>query len=82
MLLALGALLLAQPAFADPVGDLAADVDSFWLILGGAMVFFMHAGFALLVTGSVSMRNTQNILFKVHDHPPPLPAWPVASTYD
>jgi Amt family ammonium transporter len=35
-----------------------------WLVLGGALVFFMHSGFALLEVGSVSERNIQNILFK------------------
>jgi len=35
-----------------------------WLVLGGALVFFMHSGFSLLEVGSVSVRNTQNILFK------------------
>ena len=39
-------------------------MDWMWLLLGGALVFFMHSGFALLEVGSVSVRNTQNILFK------------------
>ena len=41
-----------------------AGMDSMWLLLGGSLVFFMHSGFALLEVGSVSVRNTQNILFK------------------
>ena len=39
-------------------------MDLMWLVLGGALVFFMHSGFSLLEVGSVSVRNTQNILFK------------------
>ena len=39
-------------------------MDWMWLLLGGSLVFFMHSGFALLEVGSVSVRNTQNILFK------------------
>mmetsp|Transcript_10363 Transcript_10363/g.25397 ORF Transcript_10363/g.25397 Transcript_10363/m.25397 type:complete len:684 (+) Transcript_10363:304-2355(+) len=39
-------------------------VDVFFLLYGAAMVFFMQAGFALLEVGSVSIRNTKNILFK------------------
>ena len=39
-------------------------MDYMWLLLGGSLVFFMHSGFALLEVGSVSVRNTQNILFK------------------
>jgi len=42
----------------------AFSMDQAWLVLGGALVFFMHSGFALLEVGSVSIRNVQNILFK------------------
>ena len=57
------ALALAQSNEAA-VASANASMDSMWLILGGAMVFFMHSGFALLEVGSVSVRNTQNILLK------------------
>jgi len=40
------------------------DLDTFWLILGGILVFFMQPGFALLEAGSVRSKNTKNILFK------------------
>jgi hypothetical protein len=49
---------------ADAAASNAASMDSAWLVLGGALVFFMHSGFALLEVGSVSQRNVQNILFK------------------
>lgn len=57
------ALALAQ-ANAAAIVSANASMDMMWLIFGGAMVFFMHSGFALLEVGSVSVRNTQNILFK------------------
>lgn len=42
----------------------AFSMDQAWLVISGALVFFMHSGFALLEVGSVSVRNVQNILFK------------------
>lgn len=45
-------------------GSLAGDVDNFYLIIMGALVFFMQAGFALLEAGSVSSKSTKNILMK------------------
>eukprot|EP01043_Picozoa_sp_COSAG02_P004456 COSAG02_NODE_116_length_35392_cov_302.150001_12_plen_714_part_00 len=54
-----------QTAPEEPGGDLsAADGDATWLLLCGILVFLMQSGFALLEVGSVSVRNTQNILFK------------------
>ena len=56
----------AIAAAATGIGDLEAAIgaanssmDWMWLLLGGALVFFMHSGFALLEVGSVSVRNTQ-----------------------
>ncbi|CAM9194013.1 unnamed protein product, partial [Ascophyllum nodosum] len=43
---------------------LAGDVDIFWLLFGAVMVFFMQIGFAMLEVGSVSVKNTKNILIK------------------
>ena len=51
-------------AVQDAVDSNAFSMDQSWLVLGGALVFFMHSGFALLEVGSVSVRNVQNILFK------------------
>ena len=42
----------------------AQDVDTFWLLFGTCMVFFMQAGFAMLEVGSVQVKNTKNILIK------------------
>jgi hypothetical protein len=40
------------------------DIDTFWLLFGGVLVFWMQAGFAMLEVGSVSKKNTKNILVK------------------
>jgi hypothetical protein len=40
------------------------DIDVFWLIFGGIMVFWMQAGFAMLEVGTVHKKNTKNILIK------------------
>ena len=39
-------------------------LDAFFLATSGAMVLFMHAGFACLEAGSVRAKNTTNILMK------------------
>merc|ERR1719262_401427 len=39
-------------------------LDNLWMLLGGILVFFMHAGFAMLETGTVRFKNAQNILSK------------------
>merc|ERR1719327_1768837 len=40
------------------------DADAFYLLVVGALVFFMQSGFALLEAGSVRAKNTKNILLK------------------
>eukprot|EP00931_Biecheleriopsis_adriatica_P039928 TRINITY_DN2283_c1_g2_i1.p1 TRINITY_DN2283_c1_g2~~TRINITY_DN2283_c1_g2_i1.p1 ORF type:complete len:528 (+),score=131.19 TRINITY_DN2283_c1_g2_i1:88-1671(+) len=39
-------------------------MDSMWILLCGALVMFMHAGFAMLETGSCRAKNCQNVLMK------------------
>jgi len=39
-------------------------LDTIWMLLAALLVFFMHAGFSLLETGSVRLKNTQNIMAK------------------
>merc|ERR1719281_2079818 len=39
-------------------------LDNLWMLLGGILVFFMHAGFSMLETGTVRYKNAQNILSK------------------
>ncbi|CAM9513727.1 unnamed protein product, partial [Discosporangium mesarthrocarpum] len=39
-------------------------VDTAWVLISAVMVFHMQAGFAMLEVGSVSIKNTKNILIK------------------
>lgn len=45
-------------------GALGVDLDTEWLCIGAILVFFMQTGFAMLEVGSVSVKNTKNILIK------------------
>tara|TARA_B100000427_G_scaffold176325_1_gene146711 strand:+ start:98 stop:1564 length:1467 start_codon:yes stop_codon:yes gene_type:complete len=40
------------------------DANTFWLLYGAILVFFMQAGFAMLEVGHVQSKNTKNILIK------------------
>lgn len=40
------------------------DINAIWLVICGALGFFMQAGFAMLECGVVSRSNVINILFK------------------
>mmetsp|Transcript_8705 Transcript_8705/g.21842 ORF Transcript_8705/g.21842 Transcript_8705/m.21842 type:complete len:542 (+) Transcript_8705:54-1679(+) len=42
----------------------SSDLNDFLLILAGAMIFFMQAGFAMLCAGSVRLKNVQNTMLK------------------
>ncbi|CAE7671498.1 unnamed protein product [Symbiodinium sp. CCMP2592] len=42
----------------------AGAMDSAWLVLCGALVMFMHAGFAMLETGCCRAKNASNVLMK------------------
>ena len=44
--------------------QLEGAMDSAWLCLCGALVMFMHAGFAMLETGSCRAKNASNVLMK------------------
>ncbi|CAM9435583.1 unnamed protein product [Choristocarpus tenellus] len=46
------------------VEDIQTDLDTLWLMIGAILVFFMQTGFAMLEVGSVSIKNTKNILIK------------------
>jgi Amt family ammonium transporter len=41
-----------------------SSVDMLWVMLGAILVFFMHAGFAMVETGFTRSKNTLNILMK------------------
>jgi len=51
-------------AIAELLGGLQTDLDTQWLMIGAILVFFMQTGFAMLEVGSVSVKNTKNILIK------------------
>ncbi|CAK9068289.1 Ammonium transporter 1 member 1 (AtAMT1 [Durusdinium trenchii] len=44
--------------------NLGGAMDSLWLCLCGALVMFMHAGFAMLETGCCRAKNASNVLMK------------------
>lgn len=49
---------------AQNIQDIRISLDSIWVVLGGILVFFMQAGFALVESGSVRSKNTVNVLMK------------------
>ena len=58
-------LLMPSLAFAAGVDPaLKVMLDTVWVVLCGALVFFMNAGFALLETGLCRSKNAVNILAK------------------
>ncbi|PAP81768.1 ammonium transporter [Rubrivirga sp. SAORIC476] len=61
-------LLLLAPALAAAQDATAADVqtnlDFVWVVVAGALVFLMQAGFALLETGLTRAKNAANIIMK------------------
>ncbi|WP_433748843.1 ammonium transporter [Falsibacillus pallidus] len=53
-------------AFAeDPsTAELKSSIDLIWVMMSAILVFFMHAGFAMVETGFTRSKNTLNILMK------------------
>ncbi|WP_010093596.1 ammonium transporter [Ornithinibacillus scapharcae] len=45
-------------------GELEVAINLIWVMLGAILVFFMHAGFALVESGFTRSKNTLNILMK------------------
>jgi len=62
------ALLLSVSVHADELTDTldlySAAFDAIWLLLSGALVFFMQAGFAMVETGLTRAKNAGNIIMK------------------
>lgn len=54
----------AAEAAHEASSDNARDMDVAWLVICGALVFFMQGGFAMLTAGLVHPKNVTNILFK------------------
>lgn len=46
------------------ITELAAALDTGWVLLGAALVFFMQAGFAMVETGFTRAKNAGNIIMK------------------
>lgn len=46
------------------LSQLNIGLNTFWVLMTGALVFFMQAGFALVEAGFTRSKNTTNILFK------------------
>jgi len=56
-------LLLPELALAD-TALLKQQLDTVWLVIAGALVFFMQAGFALLESGLARAKNSVNVIMK------------------
>lgn len=56
------AMHAAEPA--NAVDALRAATDMLWLVVAGALVFFMQAGFALLESGMSRAKNAVNVIMK------------------
>ncbi len=57
-------MLLAMPAMANEAGVSSEAVDTLWVVIAAALVFFMQAGFALLESGMSRAKNTVNVIMK------------------
>ncbi len=57
---------MSTPAFAagPSASSVQASVDSLWVMVAAILVFFMHAGFAMVETGFTRAKNSLNILMK------------------
>lgn len=51
-------------SMAGSVMDLAMSIDTLWVLIASALVFFMQAGFALVEAGFTRQKNTVNIMTK------------------
>lgn len=64
----LGVLALTNTAFAqeDPsvTDNIIVQIDTIWLFLGAALVFFMQAGFAMVESGFTRSKNSANLVMK------------------
>src|SRR5512134_491877 len=62
------ALAITTPAFAqdggpgEEVADLTLGINILWMIVGGFLVFFMQAGFALVETGFTRNKNVAHTM--------------------
>lgn len=59
-----GAVLAAEANLEPLTESLQITVDTIWVLLCAALVFFMNAGFAMLETGFCQSKNAVNVLAK------------------
>lgn len=66
--LCISSLLVAFPVYAaetTPTAEsVASSLDMVWIMIAAFLVFFMHAGFAMVETGFTRSKNALNILMK------------------
>jgi ammonium transporter, Amt family len=63
-LLILAALIMSPLVSAQTEAASVASVDTVWVLLAGALVFFMQPGFAMIEAGLTRAKNIGNILMK------------------
>jgi Amt family ammonium transporter len=51
-------------SLATQAADMARSIDTVWVLITAALVFFMQAGFAFVEAGFTRSKNTVNILYK------------------
>ncbi|SEA87090.1 ammonium transporter, Amt family [Thalassobacillus cyri] len=63
--LSTGLMVIPTFAYASPsVESVVSSVDMVWMMIAAFLVFFMHAGFAMVETGFTRSKNALNILMK------------------
>ncbi len=55
---------LTLDTLAKSASDMAMSIDTVWVLITAALVFFMQAGFAFVEAGFTRSKNTVNILYK------------------
>uniref|UniRef100_A0A383WE90 Ammonium transporter AmtB-like domain-containing protein n=1 Tax=Tetradesmus obliquus TaxID=3088 RepID=A0A383WE90_TETOB len=56
--------IVNTPLLGDRLAGIEEGVNTFFLTIMGALVFVMHAGFAMLCAGAIRSKNTMNILLQ------------------
>lgn len=56
--------ILSTDSMASSIMELAMSIDTLWVLIASALVFFMQAGFALIEAGFTRQKNTVNIMTK------------------
>lgn len=57
--------MFSRSAYAQEITDtIVVQIDTIWLMIGAALVFFMQAGFALVESGFTRSKNSANLIMK------------------